>query len=292
MTLAYYQKRIISVIEHLYDHFDEEISLESLADKACVSPYHWHRLYRATTGETFRDTLKRIRLHHAAYALAYGEDRIENIANRAGYQHVASFNRAFKDQYQVPPAQYRMKGQHRTQRLTRLASNVSEANMNAYSITLSEIKEQTLIGYPHQGDYMSIGVAFDKLFAWLGSQKLLGDLKGSFGVYYNDPHSVTSDELKSLAAVVLNKPIDTQLMQEAKLEKFDLPHTEMAILEHKGPYSDLESAYEWLYQHWLPGSDREIANLPVIEEYLNDPKEVAPTELLTHIMLPLKPKTR
>jgi AraC family transcriptional regulator len=58
-------------------------------------------------------------------------------------------------------------------------------------------------------------------------------------------------------------------------------------LRHKGPYSDMRAAYEWLYGTWLVQSGREAVDAPVFEEYLNSPKETAPSELLTEICLPL-----
>lgn len=64
---------------------------------------------------------------------------------------------------------------------------------------------------------------------------------------------------------------------------------EHAVLRHKGPYSDLHVAYNWLYGTWLPQSGREVAAAPVFEEYLNNPRDTAPAELLTEICLPLRP---
>jgi predicted transcriptional regulator YdeE len=42
---------------------------EKLADIACMSSYHWHRIYRAIYGETAAATVKRLRLHRTAAPL-------------------------------------------------------------------------------------------------------------------------------------------------------------------------------------------------------------------------------
>jgi hypothetical protein len=62
---------------------------------------------------------------------------------------------------------------------------------------------------------------------------------------------------------------------------------EYAVLRHRGPYSDMRAAYEWLYGTWLVQSGRDAADAPVFEEYLNSPKDTPPAELLTEICLPL-----
>lgn len=51
----------------------------------------------------------------------------------------------------------------------------------------------------------------------------------------------------------------------------------------KGPYAELEKPYDWLFGHWIPNSGKEITDFPPFEEYLNDPKDTPPNELLTRI---------
>ena len=50
----------------------------------------------------------------------------------------------------------------------------------------------------------------------------------------------------------------------------------------------MKSAYLWLFGKWLPQSCEEVREGPVFEEYLNNPRETAPTELLTEIYMPLE----
>jgi AraC family transcriptional regulator len=61
-----------------------------------------------------------------------------------------------------------------------------------------------------------------------------------------------------------------------------------ARLRYQGPYADMKGAYRWLLGVWLPRSDYEPDDAPVFEAYLNSPVDVAPTDLLTDIHLPLK----
>lgn len=55
------------------------------------------------------------------------------------------------------------------------------------------------------------------------------------------------------------------------------------MLRHKGPYADMHKAYQW-----LPKSGREIRDTQMFEEYVNNPRDTAPPELLTDIHLPVK----
>ena len=51
-TQSDYAERLDRVFRWLADHLDDSLDLARLADVACLSPYHFHRVYRAMQGET------------------------------------------------------------------------------------------------------------------------------------------------------------------------------------------------------------------------------------------------
>src|SRR5512143_1415217 len=102
-----YPARIQRVVAYLSGHLDDALSLESLARVACFSPYHFHRIYRGTLGETVNDTVRRLRLQRSAVDLLDRELSIDRVARRAGYSSQAAFTRAFRAEYGDPPARYR-----------------------------------------------------------------------------------------------------------------------------------------------------------------------------------------
>ena len=67
-----YASRIQRVVDHLAEHLDDPLDLESLARVAHFSPYHFHRIYRGILGETVHDTVRRLRLQRAAIDLPRG----------------------------------------------------------------------------------------------------------------------------------------------------------------------------------------------------------------------------
>ncbi len=107
-----YEERLGRVTAYIHDHLDEELDLNRLAEVACLSPHHWHRIYHAIHGETIAATVKRLRLHRAAGYLANSAMTIEEIAARSGYKNLQSFTRIFGSVYGLPPAQYRRNGSH------------------------------------------------------------------------------------------------------------------------------------------------------------------------------------
>src|SRR6202022_2779393 len=109
---ARYETRLGRVLDHIYDHLDEPLDIDRLAEIACMSPYHWHRIYQAMYGETVATMVRRLRLHRAAGYLANGTMPIAEIAERSGYSSLQSFTRTFRAAFGIPPAQYRKAGTH------------------------------------------------------------------------------------------------------------------------------------------------------------------------------------
>ncbi|MFM0741663.1 AraC family transcriptional regulator [Paraburkholderia xenovorans] len=280
---ARYETRLARVLDHIYDHLDEPLDIERLAEIACLSPYHWHRIYQGMYGETVATTVRRLRLHRAAGYLANGSMPIAEIADRSGYSSLQSFSRTFRAVFGIPPAQYRKQGSH-----SRFRPALSgDDQMTMREVVIRHVEPMEVLSVDHVGPYMQIGKAFDGLFVWLGKHHLLEVQMRMIAVYYDDPGVVAESELRSKAGVLLPRPVLGSVTLTPPVSVAHVRGGEYAVLRHKGPYSDMRAAYEWLYGTWLVQSGREAADAPAFEEYLNSPKETAPAELLTEICLPL-----
>ena len=276
---ANYVKRLTRVTSFIYDHLDGDLDLHALAEVAALSPYHWHRIYHAIYGETVAATVRRLRLQRAAADLARTTLPIEDIAARSGYESVASFNRVFKSTFGMPPAQYRRNGSH-----TKFTLQSREGAGLMYDVAIVEIPRTQLVVVGHVGPYLAIGKAFDALYATLGSRNLIFDGMRSIAIYLDDPTAVAEAALRSKAGVVIGRDAPIQ----PPLEHAEIREGAYAVLRHKGPYSDMKVAYDWLFGEWLVRSGREPADAPIFEEYLNDPRKTPPAELRTDIYLPLR----
>lgn len=278
-TALDYSRRIDRVMAHMADHLDDVLELPDLAAIASFSPYHFHRIYRSITGETVAETLRRLRLHRAAGDLVMRTMPVAAIARRAGYGSVAAFTRVFGAVYGATPARYRQQG-----RLVMPDASTRNQELPMQSVSIADRPPIRLAALPHQGSYMEIGTAFDRLMAWAAPRGLLGPATRSFGIYYDDPNAVPVARLRSDATVSIP---DTTAAVDAPARIVDLAGGRHAVLRHRGPYAELENAYRWLYKEWLPASGEEPDDRPCFEEYLNNPRELPPAEWLTDICLPL-----
>lgn len=267
-------EKLRRVTEYIHDHLDDDLDLNRLADIACLSPHHWHRIYHAVHGETLAASVKRLRLHRAAGDLANTPLPIAKVARRSGYEDVSSFTRIFKAAYGMTPARFRVAGQHAAFKQAQAASPA------AHPVRVERLPALAAIGLEHHGSYMTIGRAFETL---LGRHLSRGDVRPPLrmvGLYRDDPASTPEAALRSAACLVVEPG--------HPLANVSIRGGWYAVLTYRGPYATMHEAYRWLYGTWLVGAGLAPADAPLVEEYLNDPRTTAPGELITEIRLPLE----
>lgn len=276
---AGYEKRLNRVLSHIYDNLDDDLNLDALADIACMSRYHWHRVFKAMTGETLAGVVRRLRLNKAANALVQADTPVRDIAEQVGFKNLASFSRAFKKAHGVSPNEFREQG---TKVENLLALN--KGNETMYPVSVKELKGFRAAGVCHTGPYQQIGKAFKSLGSLLMANSLLPEVSSLFVIYHDAPDSKPSAEFRSHVAVSINDGFPEGL---DALDYFEVSGGKYAVLEHKGPYPTLKAAYQWLYGTWLPQSGEEPRDMPPLEVYISDPKVTPPQDLRTDIRLPL-----
>ncbi len=276
-----YEQRLLRVTEYLHQNLHQQLDLNRLAEIACMSPYHWHRLYRAVHGESVVATVKRLRLHKAAHLLSHSQQTVSQIGLACGYPNLQSFTRIFAAAYGLPPAAYRQHGQQFA-----LHQTAADPSLTAGEVRFCDLPALQLVAVAHRGPYMTIGKSFEILLASCISRQLFDTEARWFGVYFDDSSVSEPANLRSFAAISLAAGTDTASLR-SPLQYHQIPAGRYAVLRYRGPYSEMQAVYHWFYGKWLAQSEFEAADAPVFEEYLNNPRDTAPADLLTDIYLPL-----
>lgn len=274
-----YEDRLNRVLDYVYAHLEDDLSFDRLAEIACLSPYHWSRIYSAMRGETIAATFRRLRLQRAADRLSNSDLDIGAVATRAGYSSADTLGRAFKDSFGVSPAAYRGKGSHAAFKAAITASDAS-----AFPVTVETLPERRCAGVEHTGSYMQIDHAMGRLFSELVARQALPAQPAMIGVFFDDPDLGPEEELRSRACL----PVADSVTIDAPLVETVLRGGLYAKLSYTGPYADMRGAYRRFLGVWLPASGYEPDDAPLFEAYLNDPREVPQNELRTDVHLPLK----
>ncbi len=101
------QKRIYSIVEYLNAHYPQGLNLDELAQHFFISPTYLCRIFKQTTGFTIFEYMNHIRVQKAQSFLIHTNWKITKIAEEAGFDSIAHFQRMFKRITGRSPLQYR-----------------------------------------------------------------------------------------------------------------------------------------------------------------------------------------
>lgn len=93
--------------EYLQKHFDRDVSIDSLADRAGMGPRNFIRRFKAATGRLPGAYVQTLRVSAAKELLEQGSASIQSVCVKAGYADVAFFRDLFKRHTGMTPAEYR-----------------------------------------------------------------------------------------------------------------------------------------------------------------------------------------
>ena len=99
--------RIRKALTFARDHLSEPLSIERLADAACLSVRQFSRLFRKETGETPARAVERLRCEAARIRLRDGYEPIAIVARAVGFADAERMRCAFVRSYGQPPQMQR-----------------------------------------------------------------------------------------------------------------------------------------------------------------------------------------
>jgi len=100
-------RRLQRVLDHIEASLGLDIRLEELAAQACLSPYHFSRLFREATGLSPHRYVTDRRVQAARQELARNHSSLVDIALEFGFGSQANFTRVFRKATTLTPGQYR-----------------------------------------------------------------------------------------------------------------------------------------------------------------------------------------
>jgi AraC family transcriptional regulator len=89
-------ERIQRAIDYIEEHLKDELPIESIADVAYFSMWHFQRVFGAIIGDSVKEYVRKRRLASALIELTSTDRRILEIAIDHQFESQESFTRAFK----------------------------------------------------------------------------------------------------------------------------------------------------------------------------------------------------
>jgi AraC family transcriptional regulator len=103
------RRRAVEVARLIAERAAEPLPLETLAECAGTSAFHFLRSFKRALGVTPHQYVVQARLRRAAEALLDGDEPVTELAFAAGFTDLANFNRSFRRSFGCSPREYRRK---------------------------------------------------------------------------------------------------------------------------------------------------------------------------------------
>ncbi|HEY4307340.1 MAG TPA: AraC family transcriptional regulator [Gemmatimonadaceae bacterium] len=292
-TRTFYAQAVQRAVEQMASRLDEALELGILTRHACLSPFHFHRVFRGVTGEAPMEMVRRLRMERAAWRLKHTDWSVSTIAFDAGFETHEAFTRAFRASFATAPSDFRRRKHPRIEVAALCGIHYRdgeavppfvprESGGQEMDVKIKQVEEQRVAAVRHNGPYNQIDEAFEKLGGIAGPAGLYDDPAVKMvGLYYDDPETTPAEQLRSDAGLVVSK--STKL--PGGLGEQRIPAGEYASTLYVGPYESLPDVWGRFMGEWLPSSGYRVADDGLSYElYLNDPSQVPKEELRTELL--------
>src|SRR6202021_182579 len=269
-----YSHRINRVIDYLRGNLDRQVKLKELARVACLSEFHFHRIFGAVSGETLNNFTNRLRLEKAARLLRYSVQSLTDIALDCGFSSSATFSRAFRSGYDTSPSQFRKSGEVQNSKICKelfpeeeygLPMSAEEKRA-AFPVRLIDIPERQVayIRVRNAFELDRVLVALKTLIEWAKSQDIFSE--GTlFGMSVDDPH-MTPKHLYRYEVCIASS-LSFECMEG--MSKLKMPAMGYAVIKVSGDIHKVATAWDYLYRDWLIHSVHEPQHAPALEIFLD-----------------------
>jgi AraC family transcriptional regulator len=262
-------ERIQRAIDYVEAHLSEELRLAAVAEQGGCSPWHFHRLFVALTGETPATYVWKRRLSEICRRLVETRQPLVDVALDWGFESQATFTRAFTRHVGVSPGRFRRTQPHslpaylyppldlevlaqRQRRMEHMEARIIRkpafhviGMAGRFTTTSSRIPElwgrfvRRIHEVPHRRGVHTLGVCVDA-----------------------DPATVDEVGFTYLAGVEVER-----LEVPDGMIAIMVPANLYAVLTHRGHISRLPDTVKHVWGRWLPASRYRHVPAPDFELY-------------------------
>ncbi len=276
-------KQLNETINYIEENLAGEISYETMSRIAGCSVYNFQRMFSYIADKPLSEYIRSRRLTMAAFDLLNSTERIIDISLKYGYEYQDSFSRAFKSFHGVLPSNVR----NETVQLKscpKLSFQITIKGENHMNYQIEQWPAFNVMGILHK---VKTSTAFEVVpqiweNAWKdGTMKRFienfPDYRpaGFLGIA-SEGQWGDSEEMNYIIAVTnhVDVPECKYVPALEGMSEITYPAATWAIFEANGELPNAtQKVYKQFYTEWLPNSGYQLADLPVIECYMQENRQ-------------------
>lgn len=281
--------RLTDCVDYIEEHIHDEINMDVLCHKACLSRLYFFRLFEAVTGLPLRDYIRNRKMTLAAKELLIDHVKVIDIAFKYGYSSSESFSRAFKSVHGISPSQAKTKG-NKLKSHGKLSFNITIRGDEDIKYVIEKKPAFQVLGASIEttvelNENFKIIPQFwtdlredDRMTAMCNLSSIENQM---FGICAEE------DPITKSFSYIACVPYANGELGEFTI--FEIPASTWAIFECVGPMPEaIQKVWERIFSDWIPSTGYEIANSPQVEYY--HPGSPWDKDYLSEIWIPILDK--
>ncbi len=311
-----YISRINKVLDYIEKNLDKDLSLDTIAQSASFSKYHFHRIFQSVVGESLNQYILRVKLEKAARLLVLEELSITEIALKCGFSTTSTFSRAFKNKYKESPTYWKknlanQSTEKQNSKNCKILSNIWKEfhNFSYYidkitgnqiwkiralnqniKVEVQQLPATTVAYIRHIGPFIGQRELFislcGKIMNWAGSRKLVNFPKSKLLMISHDNPDITNENDLRIS-VCITVPPNTKV--EGDIGKLVIPKGNYAVGKFEIYPEEYVNAWQFMCSEWLPQSGYKFDDRPHFEAYTYNPEEIQKNKRIVQICIPVTP---
>ncbi|OEH94159.1 AraC family transcriptional regulator [Bacillus solimangrovi] len=153
------------------------------------------------------------------------------------------------------------------------------------NLEIKELPDYEVAYVRHVGSYSETSKAWSELAKW-ASEKGIYDTQYFIGISLDNPQFVDEHACRYDACITLPKGFEKN--DEAPVNYQHLKGGTYVMYEFRDTLDKFSLAYEAIFAQWLPTSEYEIDNRPILEFCLNNPNADPEGKAIVDLYIPIK----
>ncbi len=261
------QSRINDVLFYIHQDISRDLNAGDLAKVAAYSEQHFHRTFKRVVGESVHQYIRRIRMEYAANQFMFDpHSPVIDIVNKSGFSSASSFNRAFKETFNMSPREWRKHELQTSDKPYLKDHEIAQAYQRTASVELPspniiEVPSRMAAYVRHTGYNRSISNAWLLLKAWAMTEGR--DFSAQYGLHHSNPAWIELTHCRYVACIEIDKPISMR----GVVNQFTIPGGLHAVFRLQGVYGELLPKLSAILEGWLPKSGFKLRSTPAYAHY-------------------------
>ncbi|MFS0879417.1 GyrI-like domain-containing protein [Metabacillus niabensis] len=281
-------QRMLDSMEYIESNLDNELYIDDIAAIACMSKFHFQRMFNMLTGYTVSEYIRNRRITVAAQELVNTKSKVIDVAMKYGYESPESFSKAFRKIHGISPSDAKKDSQS-LKAYPKLSFQIQIKGDVEMDYKIVEKDAFTVVGKSIRTT--TIGGENNRKIAafWEESNQngFTGDLAKNCGPLRLIGICMEFDKQQEHLTYLIctEKNID---QIPVDWEERQVPSATWAVFPVHGAMPDaMPRVWERIFSEWFPATGYEHAGGPEMEVYLSD-ADPSSEDYYSEIWIPIK----